>query len=104
MEDLESKLGAVLQNPQMMEQIMSLAQSLGQASPQEAPSADNTPQVDLQLLQKLSGLAGQSNIDSNQKNLLAALGPYLNRKRISKLEKAMRAAKMAKLASTFLGR
>lgn len=103
MDDLESKLGAVLENPQMMEKIMSLAQSLGQASPQEAPPADTTPQVDLQLLQKLTGLAGQSSIDSNQKNLLAALGPYLNRKRISKLEKAMRAAKMAKLASSFLG-
>lgn len=101
MEDLESKLGAILENPQMMQTIASLAQSLGQsdtAQPQEAP------QVDLQLLQKLSGLAGQSGIDQDQRNLLAALGPYLNHSRISRLEKAMRAAKMARLASTFIGR
>ena len=104
MDDLESKLGAVLENPQMMEKIMSLAQSLGQSSAQESPPGDAMPQMDLQLLQKLSGIAGQSNIDANQKNLLCALGPYLNHRRISKLEKAMRAAKMAKLASTFLGR
>lgn len=110
MEDLESKLGAVLSNPQMMEQIMALAQSLGQSSPQEQPVPQQPPrenpmpQMDMQLLQKLSGLAGQSNIDANQRNLLSALGPYLHRNRISKLEKAMRAAKMAKLASTFLGR
>ena len=104
MEDLESKLGAVLENPQMMEKIMSLAQSLGQNESQPPPPGDGMPQMDLQLLQKLSGIAGQSSIDANQKNLLCALEPYLHHRRISKLEKAMRAAKMAKLASTFLGR
>lgn len=98
MEDLESKLSAVLENPQMMDKIMELAQSLGS----EQPSAP--PQIDLQLVQKLSGLAGQSNIDPNQRNLLSALSPYLNASRISRLERAMRAARMASLASTFLGR
>ena len=101
MDDLESKLNAVLENPQMMQTIASLAQSLGQNEP--AATAD-IPPMDMQLLQKLSGLAGQAGIDPNQKNLLAALGPYLNHSRISRLEKAMRAAKMARLASTFIGR
>jgi len=97
MEDLENKLNAVLENPQMMDKIMELAKSLGS----EQPSA--LPQVDLQLVQKLSGLAGQTNIDANQRNLLSALSPYLNASRISRLERAMRAARMAHLASTFLG-
>ena len=56
------------------------------------------------MIQKLSGLAGQSNIDKNQRTLLTALSPYLSRERIYKLEKAMRAAKMANMASAFLGK
>jgi hypothetical protein len=55
------------------------------------------------MIQKLSGLAGQSSIDKDQKTLLKALTPYLNRERILKLEKAMRAAKMARLASGLIG-
>ena len=107
MDELETKLGAILENPQMMQQIMSLAQTLGQgedATKQESSPTSVMPELDLQTLQKLSGLAGQSNIDKNQKNLLSALSPYLSRQRISKLEKAMRAAKMARLATGLLGR
>lgn len=54
------------------------------------------------MLQKLIGVARQSGIDKNQQNLLKALSPYLSRERIVKLEKAMRAAKIAALASTAL--
>ena len=105
MENLESQLGAILENPQMMQKIMAMAQSFNQEeSSQELPPTANMPDIDLQTLQKLSGLAGQGNIDKNQKNLLSALTPYLNHQRIAKLEKAMRAAKMARLATTFLGR
>ena len=32
MEDMEDKIGAILSNPQMMQQIMAMAQSLGGAS------------------------------------------------------------------------
>lgn len=106
MDDLENKLSAIMSNPELMSQIMSLAQSFGKdenaQSQEQAPNP--LPEFDLQTLQKLSGLAGQSGIDKNQKNLLSALSPYLSANRISKLEKAMRAAKMARLASTFLGR
>ena len=55
------------------------------------------------MLQRLSGLARQSGIDSQQRTLLTALKPYLSDERVSKLEKAMRAAKLAKLASSILG-
>ena len=39
MDDMEEKLGAILGNPQMMQQIMSMAQSMGAQQPQkeEAP-------------------------------------------------------------------
>ena len=55
------------------------------------------------MLQKLAGLASSAGVDQEQKALLTALGPYLSRDRVHRLEKAMQAAKMAKLASSFLG-
>ena len=33
MENLEEKMGAILNNPQLMQQIMSMAQSLGNSEP-----------------------------------------------------------------------
>jgi len=100
--NLEEQLGAILSNPEMMKKIQSMAQSLGSSS--TAPSSEQKPpEIDLSVLQKLSGLAGQTGIDKNQQTLLAALTPYLSQSRVSKLENAMRAAKMARLASGFLG-
>ena len=100
--NLEEKLGAILSNPEMMQKIQAIAQSLGQTS-SSTPSESQKPDIDLSALQKLSGLAGQTGIDKNQQTLLCALAPYLSQSRISKLENAMRAAKMARLASGFLG-
>lgn len=104
MSELEEKLSSVLSNPQMMQQIMSMAQNLGQSSPpQQAPQpVPEPPPLNMAAIQKLAGLAGQSGIDSQQKALLQALHPYLSSNRVNKLEKAMRAAKMARLASGFL--
>ena len=105
MDNMEEKLGAILSNPQLMQQIMTMAQSLGQPSPQPEPasSAAVNPMPDSALLQKISGLASSTGVDPEQKALLSALGPYLSRERVRRLEKAMQAAKMAKMASAFLG-
>ena len=103
MEGMEDKLGAILNNPQMMQQIMSMAQSLGshQTEPQpETPHPPSAPDFDPALLQKIMGVAGQLKADSHQQALLHALKPYLSGNRIEKLEKAMRAAKLANVAST----
>jgi len=104
MDGMEEKLNAILGNPQMMQQIMSMAQAMGQTeTPQnEPPQQNNAPGLDIAMIQKLSGIAKQSSIDKNQQNLLRALSPYLSRERIVKLEKAMRAAKIAGIASTAL--
>ena len=105
MSEIEDKLNSVLNNPQMMQQIMSMAQAMSApaAQKEETPKSDTLPDIDIGMLQKLSGLAGQSSIDNNQRSLLKALGPYLSRERIHKLEKAMRAAKMARMASGLIG-
>lgn len=106
MDEMEEKLGAILNNPEMMKTILTMAQSLGQASPtgsnDQSESPPAFPDIDISLLQKIGKFAGQSSIDPQQKNLLTALSPFLNNQRIAKLEKAMRAAKMAKLTSVFL--
>lgn len=107
MDNLEEKLNSVLSDPQMMQKIMSMAQALGaQSPPQREPQPqknEGIPDIDLGMLQKISGFASQSDIDKEQRALLSALGPYLSRDRISKLERAMRAAKMARLASGLFG-
>ena len=55
------------------------------------------------MLGKLSTLAGNAAVDGNQQALLRALNPYLSNKKVDKLERAMRAAKIARMASGFLG-
>lgn len=110
MDDLEEKLGAVLNNPQMMQQLMAMAQSLSAQAPppkKEAPPpapAPSVPDVDLASLQKLVSFARQGNLDKDQQSLLKALGPFLSGERIRKLERAMRAAKMAQFASSAFGK
>lgn len=110
--NLEEKLGAILSDPNMMRQIQAMAQSLGQSAPQQSQPQQpqqvrqeepKAPEIDFSALQKLSGLAGQTGIDKNQQTLLAALSPYMSQAKVTKLENAMRAAKMARLASSFLG-
>ncbi len=107
MAGLEEQLNAVLSNPQMMQQIMAMAQNF--TPPQEAPPPPQAPSppptlpnIDPVMLQKLSGLMN-GGVDQNQQHLLKALGPYISGYRITKLEKAMQAAKMAKMATSLLG-
>ena len=113
MEEFEQKLSALLSNPETMQKIASLAQSLGQEDAEKAenkkenaqqnPSKENHGSIDLSMVQKLSGFMQHNNIDQQQRALLQALRPYLSRSRLNKLENAMRAAKMARLASSVIG-
>ena len=115
MDEMENKLNSILGNPQMMQQIMAMAQAMQQEQPkQEEPPPDpprpkqqSTPAMsgmpsmqDAVMLQRIAGIARQSGVDKNQQALLKALSPYLSRERITKLERAMRAAKIAGFASS----
>ena len=109
MDQMEDKLNSILGNPQMMQQIMSMAQALGANQPEpewpkeEKSAPPSFPDIDLATVQRISGLARQSGIDKREQSLLRALGGYLSKDRINRLERAMRAAKMAKLATSALG-
>ena len=104
--DMQAQMNAILQDPEMMQKISALAQSLNPPQ-QEAQAPEQVgsgfPELDPGMMQKLFGIAQQSGIDNNQQTLLHALAPYLKNERIQKLEKAMRAAKMARMASGFFG-
>ncbi len=114
MDDLEKQLGAVLNDPQMMGKLMAAAQSLqsqlpkeGGGSPPAQPAQTQPAQapsgLDLAALQKAAGMFQGGGIDKEQQALLKALSPYLSQGRLQKLERAMRAAKMAQMASNAQG-
>ena len=120
MGDFEDKLGAILNNPQAMSQIMSLAQSLGAPS-QSAPPAEPSPApapvpvssspagdaVGLagglgSLDPRLIGLAGRimseyNSNDDGRTALLQALRPFVKEQRYAKLDKAIQIARLSRL-------
>ena len=124
MEEINEKLGAILGNPDLMKQIVTMAQALNQQNPPEGTSSKDaqqkpkTPQSkpapppqrsappvgknEIEWIQRISAFSKQTSLDQQQQALLKALNPYLSHDRIGKLEKAMHAAKLARFASTSL--
>lgn len=119
MDNMEDKLSSILANPQMMSQIMSMAQALGQSQNETPPQQEMPPQqqppkdaqqavpamtsgFDGEMLRKIISATKQTGVDKNQQSLLKALSPYLSKARIIKLEKAMRAARIAGFAASAL--
>ena len=113
----EQAIGAMLQDPEQMQKIFALAQSLGfsppaaqQAPPpppeppvsppptpkQEASPPDDRQQALGELLQKAGTL------DRRQENLLNALKPFLKPERREKIDRAMQAARISRLAGAAL--
>lgn len=108
MGELDDKLGSLLNNPQMMQQIMTMAQQLGAqdgpgsgTAPGPAPGGMPTP-ADLEMIRRISSISRGSGLDPQQTHLLQALNPYLNNTRLHRLEQAMRAARLAETAFTAL--
>lgn len=106
MEDnLTQKLQSILEDPDMMRQIMSMASNLSESGilpPAGLPAMPDPTAVSM--LQNLTGLSQQAAIDPQQRALLSALSPYLSQKRILKLENAMRAAKITQFATSLAGK
>ena len=129
MAEFDDKLNSILSNPDAMSQIMQLAQSLGgdggassaQQPPQPQPPQPASPPpgggggellaslmggggLDPGLLSRLlpliQELGGQR--DSNARNLLYALRPYLRSDRQEKVERALQLARLFRLGKKFL--
>lgn len=106
MGEFEEKLESILNNPQAMNQIMSLAQSLGSPSagaesPQAetpASSCDSGFQLDPRLLTGIASLLGQYNSNDDQRvALLLALKPFVKEQRCAKLDHAIRITKLSRM-------
>ena len=91
MAEFDDKLNSILSNPDAMAQIMQLAQSL-------AGGLD--PQLLLRFLPLIQELGGAR--DSNARQLLNALRPYLKPERQEKVERALQLARLFHLGRKFL--
>ena len=105
----EQAVGAMLQDPEQLQKIFALAQSLGVSPPaaqapaptepvavRQPPAPDEKQQALGELLQK----AGK--LDRRQENLLNALKPFLKPGRREKIDRAMQAARLSRLAGAAL--
>lgn len=129
MAEWEEKLGAILNNPEAMSQIMALAQSLNgagagqtaaapaQTAPPAAPGAE-TPEapspaapspegegggLDPRLMEMgLRALAAYQDPNNTRAALLAALRPFVKPERYAKVDKAIQIAKLSKVVRAAL--
>lgn len=97
MGELEDMIGSVLSDPEQMQKIQALANSLmGSGEKPEAPP-ESERGGETELLKKLGSLMGTAR-PGRQEGLLQAMGPYLSDKRRAKMARAMQIAKLARLA------
>lgn len=117
MAEFDEKLNSILSDPSAMAQIMQLAQSLSggqeqQSAPPPPPAPSPPPTASfssllggmdsgmlLKLLPLIQELGGQ---DSNARNLLYALRPYLREERQQKVERALQLARLFHVGKKFL--
>ncbi len=103
----EEKLGAILNNPQAMGQIMELAKSIGGGEEKPAtPSAPAAPEpepssagsgIDPRLMEVgMRALAAYQDADDRKTTLLQALRPFVREERYKKVDKAIQIARMSK--------
>ena len=119
MAEFDDKLNSILSNPQMMQQIMSMASAFGQQQsgpasppPQQAqtfqsfqqPAQNQQMPFDPAAMQGMMELLRGTQLDQKPRNLIQALGAYLPQEKVVRLQKAMQASKVARFASAALNR
>lgn len=111
MAEFDDKLNSILSNPQMMQQIMAMANSFGQQQsapppPPVQPQQQSQSQFpfDPAAMQGMMDLLRKTQLDQRQQNLVKALGAYLPQEKLNRLQRAMQASKVAKFASFALNR
>ena len=109
MDDLQSKISAIFSSPESMEQIRNLAQSLAGGSediqstmPTAPQQTEPSLQMDPRIMQVMTRAMSEFSKPSEASALLGALRPYLSQDRISKMDRAMNIARLAKIARTII--
>ena len=104
MAEFEDKLSAVLSNPELMGQIMSMAGSLNQqqAPPPPPPppqSSFGSMPFDPGAMAGMMQMLKATQLEPRQRQLVQALRGFVPEDRLVRLEKAMQASLIAKCAS-----
>lgn len=106
MSELEEKISSVLNNPEEFAKISQMAKSLMDSgilgSTAAEPKAESELGLDPTLLQKILGGFGSMGEQSKHHSVLHAISPYLDESHEKKLSRAMKMARMAKLAKTVM--
>ena len=125
MSEFEDRINSILGNPEEMEKIMNLAsQFMGGSDKKEESAAERSEGgvqsqsrgavpggldalgslggFDMEMFSKMGRLMSQVKGGSEKTELLRAMGPYLKQERREKLEKAVRFARIAKVAGAAL--
>ncbi len=104
MDDIASKITEMLQNPDSVEQIKAMADSLFNKSGEETPPKQEAPSsfsdIDIGSMMKVASLLKNSACD-NRSNLLLALKPHLSDERKPRVDKAIKILKLVSLIPVF---
>ncbi len=101
MDELESRISSVLGDPEQMEKITRLAQSFmtGSGNGASPPNTDTGAMPDAEMLSRIAQLMNQGDDrEKGERAMLEAIAPYLSDKRRGKMEKALRIAKLVRIA------
>lgn len=94
MDELSEQIGRILSDPEQMAQLSSLAESLGLSQSAAQNGEENAS--DAALLQKLLPQLMQQS--SREAQLFEALRPFLSEKHRQRVDRAIRAARLSRLA------
>ena len=108
MGEFEDKLNSILSSPEDMKKIMNLAQSLSGSGGENKEtcssgglSATSLEGLDPKMLSMISGILKKVGSEKDdKKELVHALKPYLKKERSEALDRAVRYAKIARIART----
>ncbi len=99
MEDLQSAIQGVLSDPEQMAQLQAMAQALGL---QQEPTAPQAPASDAPDGQVLALMGQLSQMHGSEEAVFSALRPTLSAQGQKKADRALRAARLSRLAGLLL--
>lgn len=99
MEDLQAAIQGVLSDPAQMAQLQAMAQALGMQGGQDAASAPPPEAPDGQVLALMGRL---SQMHGSEERVFSALRPTLSEQGQHKVDRALRAARLSRLAGLLL--
>lgn len=114
MSEFEDRINSILGDPAQMDKITKIAKSLmggGEEKPEEQGGGDNplaaflgSDGEEMAALGRISrALGAQSQEDKEKTALLEAMKPYLSEKRRRKMDKAMKIARLTRIARAAMG-